>query len=237
MGRAPLWTAIRDRLNDEIAAGHYLPGDRLPTEAQLSTRFGVNRHTVRRALSALSTSGTVHSRRGSGVFVAHRPTDYPLGKRVRFHQNLSASGHMPGKTVLHLAERPADQREASALGLSSDAMVAVYEGLSFSDGQPIALFRSVFCLSRFPRILDELRKNPSVTAAFKAHGVNDYTRASTRITAKLATTTQANHLQIQPGAPIMRAVSINVDSNKAPVEYGRTWFAGDRATLLVQEDG
>ena len=54
MGRPPLWTAIRDTLLKEIAQGHYAPGARLPTEAHLSERFGVNRHTVRRALAQLA---------------------------------------------------------------------------------------------------------------------------------------------------------------------------------------
>jgi GntR family phosphonate transport system transcriptional regulator len=30
----------------------------------------------------------VHARRGAGVFVQHRQMPYPIGKRVRFHQNL-----------------------------------------------------------------------------------------------------------------------------------------------------
>jgi GntR family phosphonate transport system transcriptional regulator len=233
MGRTALWTAIRDTLDDEIAVGRYTPGDRLPTEAELAARFGVNRHTVRRALAALSSEGRIYARRGSGAFVAHRPTTYPIGKRVRFHQNLTASGHMPGKMVLHLAQRPADPTEAQALGLTEHDDVTVYEGLSLSDGTPIALFRSVFPLSRFPRMSEELRANPSVTAALQAHGIQDYTRASTHITAKIATITQANHLRIDPGAPILRTTSLNIDTDGAPIEFGRTWFAGDRVTLSL----
>lgn len=233
MGRSAIWTAIRDTLNEEIALGHYQPGDQLPTEAQLSDRFGVNRHTVRRALADLRETGIVHARRGAGVFVAHRPTDYPIGRRVRFHQNLAASGHVPDKRVLHLTTRSSDPREAEALALSPGAAVQVYEGLSYSDGHPIALFRSVFPADRFPRMLEELQKRASVTAAFNAHGVTDYTRASTRLTAKTASPTQALHLKVQPGSPILRSVGINVDAEGTPVEYGRTWFAGDRVTLTL----
>jgi GntR family phosphonate transport system transcriptional regulator len=237
MGRRALWTAINDTLNTEIAQGHYRPGDRLPTEAQLADRFGVNRHTVRRALSALAEDGTVHARRGAGVFVTHRPTDYPIGRRVRFHQNLAASGHVPDKRVLHLATRAADEREAEALQLAGGAEVQVFEGLSSADGQPVALFRSVFPAARFARMLEALRDEPSVTAAFRAHGLMDYTRASTRITAKTASPTQALHLRLDPGAPLLRAVSVNVDPAGAPVEYGRTWFAGDRVTLSMDDTG
>jgi GntR family phosphonate transport system transcriptional regulator len=237
MGRSPLWTAIRDTLGDAIARGHYAPGDRLPTEAQLAERFGVNRHTVRRALAALAEDGTVHPRRGAGVFVRHRPTAYPLGRRVRFHQNLTAAGRVPERRILLLETRAADGDEAAALCLPPGSAVHVYEGLSLADGTPMALARSVFPADRFPRMLEALRENPSVTAAFAAHDLTDYTRASTEITAKPATPTLATQLQLAAGAAILRTVAINVDGSGAPVEFGRTWFAGDRVALTLGAEG
>ncbi len=75
MPRTAIWTSIAEALTADIGAGRYGPGDKLPTEAELSVRFGVNRHTVRRALAALADDGLVHSRRGSGVFGTHSPTD------------------------------------------------------------------------------------------------------------------------------------------------------------------
>jgi len=237
MGRSPLWTAIRDHISEDIARGHYAPGDRLPTEAQLSDRFGVNRHTVRRALAALAEEGTVHARRGAGVFVRHRPTAYPLGRRVRFHQNLTAAGRVPDRRILLLETRTADTDEAAALRLEPAAMVHVYEGLSLADGTPIALFRSVFPAARFPGMIAALRDSQSVTAGFAAHGLADYTRASTEITAKPATPTLAAQLHLPAGAAILRTVAVNIDATGAPVEFGRTWFAGDRVALTLGADG
>ena len=97
MAQETLWSAIAATLTQEISASHYGPGDRLPTEAALAARFGVNRHTVRHALAALAKQGLVHPRRGAGVFVAQRATEYPLGRRVRFHQNVVAAGQTPSR--------------------------------------------------------------------------------------------------------------------------------------------
>ena len=236
MGRQPLWDSIATSLRDEIAAGRFRTGDKLPTEAELAQRFGVNRHTVRKALGALAETGLVHARQGAGVFVAARPTEYRLGRRVRFHQNLLAEGQAPDKTMLSRLTRGADSREAEALGLPKSAPVHVYEGLSLADRVPIAIFRSVFPAERFPDILDDLEETRSVTAALARAGVADYTRASTRLTAKIATPTQARHLALAAGAPILRAVAVNIDSDGRPVEYGHTWFAGDRVSLDVAPD-
>ena len=233
MARTAIWKNITATLTHDIATGKYAPGDRLPTEAQLAARFGVNRHTVRRAISDMNEGGLTYSRRGAGVFVAQRPTDYAIGKRVRFHQNLAAAGRVPAKEILTLETRAASAHEAEQLGLESRAMVHVYEGLSLADNQPIAIFRSLFPAARFPDLLAALEISRSVTSALAQGGVADYTRASTRLTAKLANATQALHLRLSEGAPILRSAGINVDPDGVPVEYGVTWFAGDRVTLTL----
>jgi GntR family phosphonate transport system transcriptional regulator len=232
----PLWTSIAGVLSAEIAGGVYQPGDRLPTEAQLAARFGVNRHTVRHAIAHLGEQGLTHSRRGAGVFVRAAPTDYPLGRRVRFHQNLAAAGRSGSRRVLTLETRRASAGEAEALGLPAGSAVHVFEGLSLADGLPLGLFRSVFPAARFPRLCDHLRADPSVTRALLAAGLTDYTRASTRITAKTARGTRAALLHLPEGAPLLRTTAINIDPEGHPVEYGQSWFAGDRVTLVVTPD-
>lgn len=68
------------RLPDEVATaimeaietGQLRSGDRLPTEIDLSKRFGVARTVVREAISLLRYDGIVDSRRGVGAFVSDR---------------------------------------------------------------------------------------------------------------------------------------------------------------------
>ncbi len=234
--RTPIWEAIARTLTKDIGAGHYAPGDKLPTEAALAIRFGVNRHTVRRALAQLAEDGLVLPRRGAGVFVQGRPTDYRLGQRVRFHQNLAANGQLASRQVLSLTTRPCDKGEAAALGLAPGDPVHAFEGVSLADAQPIALFLSVFPADRLAALPPALRAEPSVTRALAACGVADYVRQSTRLTAVLATPTQAIHLRLREGAPLLRSVAVNTDIAGRPVEFGTTWFAGDRITLTLGPD-
>jgi GntR family phosphonate transport system transcriptional regulator len=193
----------------------------------------VNRHTVRRALQALRDEGLVLSRRGAGVFVTPQPTEYRLGARVRFQQNLTAAGKAPGRTILALVTRNADPAEARALQIQPGDSVHACDGLSLADGLPIAVFRSIFPADSLPDLATLLRQTGSVTAALAAHGVADYTRAITRITACAADAAQAGHLGLPAGAPLLRTEAVNIDTARRPVEYGLTWFSGDRVTLTV----
>lgn len=233
-GKTPLWRAIAIALTEEIADGRYKPGDRLPTEADLAMRFGVNRHTVRHAMKHLVTNGLVRTRRGSGAYVTSTPTDYAIGRRVRFHENLMAEGRRPSRRLLYLERRAATQDEADALRLAAGDPVCASHGLSLADERPIAVFESVFPLNRLPGIDAALSDLDSVTKALAQVGMEDYTRVSTRLTAVRADAARALHLELREGDPLLRATGVNADTWGVPVEYGRTWFAGDRVTLTVE---
>lgn len=232
--KTPIWQAIAQALRSDLAEGRYAPGDKLPTEAALAERFGVNRHTVRHGISALVEEGLIRTRRGAGAFVASTPTDYPIGRKVRFHDNLIAAGRLPEKRVLLVEDRFATDGEAQALAINGGDPVCSYHGLSLADGQPIAVFESVFPLARTPGISAAFDAQGSVTEALATVGVADYTRASTRLTAVRAGATHALHLQVNEGDPLLRSSGVNVDQTGNPVEYGRTWFVGDRITLTLE---
>ncbi|MEE2944611.1 MAG: phosphonate metabolism transcriptional regulator PhnF [Pseudomonadota bacterium] len=235
-GRTPIWRAIANALRMDIAENRYKPGDKLPTEAVLSERFGVNRHTVRHALSALVEEGLVHTRRGAGAFVKSVPAEYPLGKRMRFHQNLRQAGRLPSKRTLSLESRPATEEEAERLKLGTGDTICVRHGVSLTDGHPIALSISHFPEARLPGLAQALAEETSITKALEKAGVTDFTRASTRIRAVLADATQALRLQVREGAPLLYSTGLDVDGDGMPVEYGMTWFCGERMTLTFEEE-
>lgn len=235
MRRTAIWKSIAGTLTAEIADGHYAPGDKLPTEAQLAARFGVNRHTVRHALSALVDAGLIHTRRGAGAFVTQSPTEYPIGKRTRYSQSVRAAGKNPARLALSHATRRANAEEAEALGLPEGGAVHVREGLSLADSQPVGLTLAMYPAERFPDLHAQLDGLGSVTAMFAANGIPDYVRASTQLTAVAASTTQALHLQLREGDPLLRSVAIETDPEGHPIQFGTTWFAGGRITLTLSD--
>lgn len=64
-----LVSRVSDSLRNDILNGIYHPGDKLPSEAQLTQAHGVSRTVVREAVAALRSDGLVEARQGAGVFV------------------------------------------------------------------------------------------------------------------------------------------------------------------------
>src|SRR6201986_5560058 len=99
-----LWRQIANRLQQDIGAGTYPPGGRLPTEAELSQHFHVNRHTVRRALEELSRGGLVRVEQGRGSFVAEDVLEYAVEPRTRFSEWICRHNMEPSGRLVELKE-------------------------------------------------------------------------------------------------------------------------------------
>lgn len=64
----PKYFTLMEQLKNDILAGNIRPGDKLPSENELSSRYSLSRHTVRKALSILTQEGYVEAFHGKGTF-------------------------------------------------------------------------------------------------------------------------------------------------------------------------
>lgn len=231
-GGVSVWRQVADAIEAEIASGR--PGSRLPTEAALSARFGVNRHTVRRAIAALAEKGFVRASRGLGTFVEAAPLLYPIGARTRFSEIVARGGRDPGGQVLAWATRQAEAGEAEALRVAGGSPVLVLDTIRSADGVPISMGRSVFPLPRFAGLEAVLLAGETLSAALARYGAGEYRRLETRITARPATLAESRALDLAEGRIVMVCDSVNVDPGGVPIEATHARFAADRVEFLIE---
>ncbi|MGL4608310.1 MAG: FadR/GntR family transcriptional regulator [Trueperaceae bacterium] len=75
LDRVSLGEIVAERLGEWISERQLKPGDRLPSEPELSEYFGVARTVIREALSKLKTLGIIEVFQGKGAFVALLPVE------------------------------------------------------------------------------------------------------------------------------------------------------------------
>lgn len=231
-----LWRQIEQVLEAEVLSGTFGPGQRLPTECELAARFDVNRHTVRRSLASLQEKGLLRIEQGRGIFVREPVVEYTVSQRTRFSEILQRQSRVPGGTLIGSSEQAADSTLAEALALTVGETVILLETLGMADGQPIMVSSHYFAQARCAGIAEAYRDLRSVTKSLKRCGISEYWRKSTRITARLPSGADAEHLKIERNRPILVTEAINVDAEGRPVEYGVTRFSGDWVQLVVEPD-
>lgn len=237
--RAPrdsFWTRIAAELADAIAQGVYPPGERLPSEHALAEQFGVNRHTIRRSLASLSSQGLLRVTQGSGTFVEDFAVELTLARRTRHKQSLAQAGLRGGLRVLEAHTVRATAAQAKALQVPVRSSLLRLQVLGEAEQAPLHAGERFFPLPRFAQLDAVVRETGSISDAFAVHGVADYTRRDSRLTAQMPDAALAALLRQPATRPVMLVESVNVDTAGVPIEFARTWFAGDRVTLTVMHD-
>ena len=229
-----LWRRIADDLERSIALGAHAAGERLPGEVEIAARFGVNRHTVRRALAELSERGLVRAERGSGTYVERSRLPYPIGARTRFSENVGSAGRDPGGRLIAHGREAATPDIAKRLALKAADEVVRLEILRSADRVPICVTTGWLPAARAADAARVFRACRSITAMLAHFGIKDYRRKLTRVTAAAAEALDAQRLRLPPGRAVLIVDSINVTPGGVPILASRTRFAADRVELVME---
>ena len=228
-----VWKQIADTLSTEIRNRAFNTTGRLPSENELSARFGVNRHTLRQAVAALQVDGLVRIEPGRGTFVQHELLDYVLSRRTRFSENLQRQGLLPSKQLLTARAMPAPERAAHELRLDRGASVLMVEMLDEANNQPVGLATAYYPAARYNGLLEMLHGGTCTTDILRHFGVQDYVRAESRITTQMPSEETARLLKQPSTRPVLCVECLDVDMAGQPIKYGETVFCGDRIQLVV----
>jgi GntR family phosphonate transport system transcriptional regulator len=229
-----LWRQVADGIERGIADGTFAAGEKLPGENEIAETYRVNRHTVRRALAMLAERGFVRAERGSGTYVEAPRLAYPLRSRTRFSEIVGAGGREPRGQLISASEAPATRELARQLNLKTDTPLVRIETLRLADRSPICVGTTWLAAERFPeagRVYERVR---SMTKMLAHHGIRDYRRASTRVTASIVDATDAVRLDLALGRPILVVDSTDVDADGKPLLTTHARFAAERVEFVVE---
>src|SRR5690242_14143337 len=108
----PVYTQVANAVRADIKAGRWPPGTRLPSERELSERFGVSSTTVKTAMAQLRAEGLIISQQGRpAVVTEHVPlvrTDVDVSTADGWYTMLERAGRRPA-TVTTVDRGPAPE--------------------------------------------------------------------------------------------------------------------------------
>ena len=229
--RSPLYHQIYLILRDGIVNGTHKPGALLPSEHELTRRYGVSRITAARALDELAEAGLVRRRRGHGTVVSYRPESPPLRASVsNWLQAATSMGRATRVDVVDFGYGAANEDEAEALRIEPGVEVQRSVRVRSHEQGPFSLLTAVVPgeLGRTYEAAD-LAGNPLLSLLERAGIAVD--RARQVITATLATQAIAAHLHTEVGAALIKLQRVVVDTEGRPVEFLTALYRPDRYQL------
>ena len=147
--KQPLYDQLVDILSEKIDH-EYRPGDLMPSERELSERYGLSRTTVRLALQELERLGLVIRQHGRGTFVADRSAQTTnLMQSYSFTEQMRELGRVPETTILEFCEFEADKNLAKHMGTRIGEKLFKLKRLRSADGMPMMIERSYLPVRKF----------------------------------------------------------------------------------------
>jgi len=230
----PAYQTLCEQLRDEIAAGHYRDGVRLPTESELVARHGLSRQTVRRAFQDLVAEGAVYRVPGRGTYASEPGRRYL--RQLGSIEDLMSLSDDTTMEVLTGLRRRVDVDAASRLRLDDDVVYSVVFR-RLHDGVPFVLTTVHLVPSVAQPIQAELSDGAvgthTVIGLLEPHLPAPIAEAAQSITVAPADAVVAEAVGCEPGHPMLRVDRLYSDSSGRPVELSVSHFLPEQYTYRV----
>jgi len=223
---SPLYQQIKGLLVRSLHSGEWKPGEAIPSEMELATRFKVSQGTVRKAIDELATDNLLVRRQGKGTFVATHAEERTQYRFLRLQPDDGAAGGMRRRFLdCRRLRAPADV--ARALGLKGTEAVWQVRRLLLADAgggpRPVVLDEIWLPAALFKGLSAEklsAQRGPMYAFFETEFGVR-MIRADEKIRAVAADPESARLLEVATGSPLLSVERLSFTYEDRPVELRR----------------
>ena len=228
---SPLYSQIKALILQSMQSGEWKPGESIPSEMDLASRYRVSQGTVRKAIDELAADHLVVRRQGKGTFVA---THVEQHVQFRFLKLVPDSG-TPGsegpaqRDIIDCRRTRATVDVARALALrSGDAVLQAQRVLSFA-GVPTILEDIWLPAAPFKGLTAERLANHQgpMYALFETEFNMRMVRAEEQIRAEAAVDGREQLLKVKHGTPLLSVERIAYTYQNVPMELRRGYYRTD----------
>jgi GntR family transcriptional regulator len=216
----PLYDQIKVLLTQSLIGGEWHPGEMIPSEIDLASRYKVSQGTVRKAIDSLAGENILIRRQGKGTFVA---THKEEGIKLRFLRLTAANGQKEvlQNELLNCTKTKADIRMSSIFEIKAGAaLIEVKRLLTFS-GRPLIYDHIVIPAAPFKGLNGtrvEENKGSMYSMYETEYGVR-MIRAEERLTAVAANSEVAEALNLKVGSPLLSIERVSYTYGDKPMEW------------------
>lgn len=227
----PLYMQLEELLRADIVGGTYGTNQMIPSEIDLSRRFGVSRMTARAVVTQLVNEGLLHRVQGKGTFVVE-PKIVANSLAYRgIREQLEAMGYSTTTQLLEFKTVPADVQQARHLGVPIDEPLFFAKRLRSVEGTPISLHLSHIPQALAPTLLPDRLVDEQLCIIL----AQDYNLVAKHVVETLestqASSAEARLLGVERRFPLLLLEDAYSNKSGRVFEYTKVLFRGDRVKL------
>lgn len=228
---SPLYQQIKGFILNGLKAAEWKPGETIPSEMELASRFGVSQGTIRKAIDELAAENLLIRRQGKGTFVATHAEQHVQFRFLKLVPDTGTRGSEgpAQRDIIECKRGRATTDVAKALSLrTGDTVLQARRVLSFG-GTPIILEDIWLPAAPFKGLTAERLasyQGPMYALFETAFNVR-MVRAEEKIRAITASNVQQELLRVKPGTPLLSVERIAYTYRDEPMELRRGSYRTD----------
>lgn len=228
-GPMPLHHQLEQFLREGIDDGRFPANERLPTEQELMSFFGLSRTPVRQAFAKLTASGLVMRKRSLGTIVLPQRFEERLSSLSTFTQEVERRGQVPRAYLAQFVVQTADPKRIKHLNLTQGAKVYFVQRVRYIDDIPVGVLNSYIPVSVAPYLLQtdfkETGPEQSIYYVLKSRHNIKLVRATETFRAVLLDRKTAALLDYPPNSPFLLRSRIAYDETNRPIAYENGYYS------------
>lgn len=229
----PRYYQLKEILRERIRSGEWKPGSLIPSERELSEKYGISRMTARQAITDLVNEGIFYREQGKGTFVSNRKITQQLIHLTGFTEDIRARGQLPSTKVLTAEMAPADDATAEKLRVEPGTLIFRLQRLRLADDEPLAIEVSQIHFKGCERLLEEDLEHNSLYRVLEAKFGIMLMEADQELEAGLVGNDEAQLLNISPGSPVLFTRRTTYTERNQPIEYAKAMYCGHKYTFYT----
>ena len=227
-----LYIQIMRLLVEEIGRGTWGIGDRIPSEDELATRFGVSKITIRQALSNLAADGYLMKVQGRGTFVAGNRPVVGLTMKTGFTDGLFGRRVQETREVLErgVVEPPAEVQRLLAI----EGPVYRIATRRLAEGVPVSADESFIPPGLLPGIEAQDLAGFVLFSAIQERGTRKVFRMRQTVEITSLTVREAETLGAEAGKSVLAVHRLLIGAEDLPLAYSRIVEIDERFRLETE---
>jgi GntR family transcriptional regulator len=229
----PRYFQLKEIIRERIRSGEWKPGELIPSERELSEKYGISRMTARQAITELVNEGLFYREQGKGTFVSQRKITQQLIHLTGFTEDIRARGQRPGTKVLSGTMHPADEETAEKLRINPGTPIFRLQRLRLADDEPLAIELSQISFKGCEGLLEEDLEHNSLYRLLEAKYGIALMEADQELEAGLTGSEEAQLLKISVASPVLFTRRITYTDRNQPIEYAKAVYCGNKYTFYT----
>ena len=229
----PLYVQLYTIIHDLIQSGALAPGERLPTEEELSAMFHVSRITVRKAISELMEEDLLARLHGKGTFVRKLKIQDNINENLNFTLSCQMNNVRPGSRVISMVMREATKRDRDELELPPRSQVLYLKRVRYADNEPVILEHNSFP-EKYAFLKEEDLHDRSLYEVLCNHLEIRLGRIRRSIEICSSSSEEAKLLHIGMNTPIMLLREIVYDHLGKPIHRTKQMIVGEKFKITIE---